>query len=265
MSTHLARSRGFDIHYEDVGAGAPLVLVNGYASPAAEWTDVGYTARLVQSYRVLAVDSLGHGGSEKSYEPGDYRLPDMAYDIISAMDAAEVERAALWGYSRGAALVATVAAEQPDRVAALVLGGFWPPSGSTTEEIDPSTEALMRSDWDAYWAHELRDGPISAEDRLYMQESSDPRAMAAVSLGHMRSDYVIDASRIVAPTFLYYGSEEGSDPELGRALASYGVPHVLEGRHDHFTAFSDVASAAPVVLAFLDREYATNRAGTGTN
>ena len=92
---------------------------------------------------------------------------------------------------------------------------------------------------------------------------ANPRPL--VHVGHMRSDYVIDASRIVAPTFLYYGSEEGSDPELGRALASYGVPHVLEGRHDHFTAFSDVASAAPVVLAFLDREYATNRAGTGTN
>jgi hypothetical protein len=98
-----------------------------------------------------------------------------------------------------------------------------------------------------------------------MQDSSDPRAMAAVSLGKMRSDYVIAASRITAPTFLYYGSEEASDRELGRALASYGVPHILEGRHDHFTAFSDVASVATVVLAFLDSDYATSQASTGTN
>ena len=157
-----------------------------------------------------------------------------------------------------------MAAEQPDRVAALVLGGFWPPSGSTTEEIDPSTEALMRGDWDAYWELVLRDGPISAEDRLDMQESSDPRAMAAVSLGSARSHYVIDATRITAPTFLYYGSEEASDPELGRAIVSYGVPHVLEGHHDHFTAFSDVPAVAPVVRAFLDREYETNQAGRET-
>ena len=62
----------------------------------------------------------------------------------------------------------------------------------------------------------------------------------------MWSDYVIDASRIVAPTFLYYGSEEGSDPEW----VERSPPTVSH------TSF---------VLAFLDREYATNRAGTGTN
>ena len=260
-----ANSRGFRIHYEDVGDGAPVVLLNGYASPAAEWTEVGYTDRLVGRYRVLAVDSLGHGESDKTYDPSDYRFPDVAFDIVAAMDASGVERAALWGYSRGAKLAATVAAEVPDRVAALVLGGFWPPSESTEEQIDPSTEALMRGDWDAYWEIVLRDEAISAEDRRYMQESSDPRAMAAVSLGTMRSDYSIDASRITAPTLLYYGSEDASDPDLGPAIAAFGVPHVLEGRHDHFSAFTDVASVAPVVLGFLESEYTTNQAGTGTS
>jgi pimeloyl-ACP methyl ester carboxylesterase len=253
MGMKTARSRGFDISYDDVGSGPAVVLVNGYASPAAEWTEVGYTALLVERYRVLAVDSLGHGQSQKSYEPDDYTLPDAAVDVIAAMDDAGVERAALWGYSRGAKLVATAAAESSERLSALILGGFTPPSGTRSDEIDPSTEALLRGDWEAYWQLELLDGPISDEDRLYMQDSSDPRAMAAVELGRARSDYEIDASRISAPTFLYYGSDDAPDAELAESLKPFGAPYILGGQHDHFTAFSDVDSVAPIVLAFLDR------------
>jgi len=207
---------------------------------------------------VLAVDSLGHGLSEKSYEPGDYRLPDAALDIVAAMVAAGVEQAALWGYSRGSVLVATVAASFPERVTGLILGGFWPPSGSTADEIDPSTEALMRGDWDAFWEIWRLDGTISIEDQRYMQESSDPRAIAAVELGRARSGYVIDPGLITTPIFRYYGSEDVPGPELDAELNPFGVPHILAGQHDHFTAFSDVAVAAPPVLAFLDNIYPPN-------
>ena len=256
MTRGIARSRGFAIAYEDIGTGPPVVLVNGYASPATEWTDVGYTERLVERYRVLAVDSLGHGLSERSPEPDDYRLPDAASDIVAAMDAAGIERAALWGYSRGAKLVATAAVEFPDRVAALILGGFWPPTGVTTDEVEPATEALLRSDWDTFW--ELVGDGVSAEDRRYMQESSDPLAMAAVDLGANRSDYVIDASRISAPTLLYYGAEDAADPRMGTSLDAFGAQRILEGHHDHFTAFTDAASVAPVVLRFLHNVYPPN-------
>ena len=52
-----ALSRGFAIHYEDSGGpGPPLVLVNGYASPAREWAERGYVAELVGRFRVFAVD-----------------------------------------------------------------------------------------------------------------------------------------------------------------------------------------------------------------
>ncbi len=254
MTLHAARSRGFEISYEDTGSGPTVVLVNGYASPAAEWTDVGYVERLIGRYRVLAVDSLGHGLSEKSYDWETYLAPDVARDIVAAMDAAAVARAALWGYSRGAGLVAMAAAEFPDRVAALIAGGFTWSGASEDDEISPATEALQRGDWDAFW--EQLGIPVSDGDRQYMQNSSDPRALAAVQIGRQRSSYAIDPSRIAAPTLLYYGAGDVSDPVVRAAAEAWGVEtHILDGQHDHFEAFSDVETVAPIVLDFLNRVY----------
>jgi pimeloyl-ACP methyl ester carboxylesterase len=254
VSLHTAQSRGFAISYEDVGAGPPVVLVNGYASPAAEWTDVGYVDRLLDAgYRVLAVDSLGHGLSDTPHDWETYLPPAIAGDIVAAMDAAEVSAPALWGFSRGAGLVAMAAAEFPDRVAALVAGGLtWVGETDEDHEISPSTEALQRGDWDAFW--DLLGMPVSEADRRPMQDSSDPKALAAAQIGRQRSTYELDAHRIKAPSLLYYGAAETD--AVREATEAFGVePHILAGEHDHIQAFTDVESAAPIVLEFLARVY----------
>jgi pimeloyl-ACP methyl ester carboxylesterase len=253
MTTLTTHSRGFEISFEDDGEGLPLMLVNGYASPAVEWRDAGYVARLVDRYRVISVDSLGHGASEKSYEWRSYLAPDVSLDLIAVLDHLGLERAALWGYSRGAGLVAMAAAEHPHRVAALVAGGFtWSSATDSTDEISATTEALQRGDWVTFW--ERLGAPVSEADREYMQQSSDPRALAAVQIGRQRSRYELDFGRISAPTLLYYG---GADTQsVGAGAEKVGVqPLILEGDHDHFAAFSDAETVVPAVRAFLDDAY----------
>jgi pimeloyl-ACP methyl ester carboxylesterase len=248
VAIHTTQSRGFTISYEDVGTGPPVVLVNGYASPAAEWTDVGYVGRLLDAgYRVLAVDSLGHGLSETPHDWETYLAPAIASDILAAMDAADVSGAALWGFSRGAGLVAMTAAEFPDRVSALVAGGLtWIGPPDDDHEIPPTTEALQRGDWDAFW--DLLGMPVSEADRRLMQDASDPKALAAAQIGRQRSTYELDAHRVKAPTLLYYGAAE-TDAPVREAGEAFGVePHILAGEHSHIQAFTDVESAAPVVL-----------------
>src|SRR5439155_14499316 len=71
----------------------------------------------------LAVDHLGNGLSDKPHDPDAYAWPAVAADVVAGIDAAGVERAAVWGYSRGAALAGAIAAGFPDRVAALILSG----------------------------------------------------------------------------------------------------------------------------------------------
>ena len=92
MTIRVAESRGYAISYADAGDGPAVVLVNGFASPAAEWRKFGYVDRLADRYRVLVVDSLGHGQSAMPHDADAYRAPDAA-DIIAAMDAAGIGRA----------------------------------------------------------------------------------------------------------------------------------------------------------------------------
>jgi pimeloyl-ACP methyl ester carboxylesterase len=256
MNVRTTESRGHRISYEDAGEGPAIVLVNGMASPAAEWRDRGYVDRLVGEFRVVSVDSLGHGQSATPHEWEAYRAPAIATDIVAAMDAAGVERAALWGYSRGGWLTAVVAAEYPHRVATLIAGG-WANSAARpgdVDEVPPRTQALIDGDWVAFW--EALPVEVSAEDRRYMEDSSDPKALGAVDLGTRRSQYVIDLGHVRAPVFLYYASEDAADPEFAAAISStataFGIePHILEGNHDHFSAFENSDAVLPPVLAHL--------------
>ena len=119
--TKTTQSRGHTISFEDAGTGPAIVLIPGWTMSAADWRDAGYIDRLATSHRVLAVDPLGNGLSDKPHELEAYGWPDVAADLVAAMDAAGVDRAVAWGYSYGAALAAAVAAEFPDRIAALIL------------------------------------------------------------------------------------------------------------------------------------------------
>src|SRR5881628_2408208 len=119
----IARSRGYAISYEDAGEGSPVVLVPGYMQSAADYREAGYVDRLAAKHRVLIVDPLGHGRSDKPHEADAYRAPGVAADLIAVLDAAGLDRAALWGYSRGAGLAGMAAIEFPRRLTALILGG----------------------------------------------------------------------------------------------------------------------------------------------
>jgi pimeloyl-ACP methyl ester carboxylesterase len=242
----VARSRGYAISFEDAGSGPVLILVNGYGGLASEWRDLGYVDRLTPARRVLSVDPLGHGLSDAPHDADAYRFPDVAADIVAVLDAAGIDRAALWGYSRGAWLACTAAVEFPERVTSLVLGGCAfdePPSG----EAPASVEALSRGDWEASWS--ALPFEVSDHDRALM-ESNDPRALAAVDIGSRRSAYLPDLGRLAVPTLLYVGG--GDDPDLARPTATaLGVDLQVVGQGDHFGTFTDVDAIVPLVTAHL--------------
>ncbi len=174
----------------------------------------------------------------------------IAADLVAAMDDAKVERAVLWGYSRGGRIAAMVAAEYPDRVVALIAGGadlVTPPD----PEVPPSTAALCRGDWDAFW---VAFGPVSDRDRAEMS-LCDPRAIGAADVGSRRSDYALDLGRISAPTLLYCGG--GDDPEdLDATAEALGVSVRIVGDGDHFATFAEVDAVMPLVRAHIEQALA---------
>ena len=248
VATKAALSRGYRISFEEGGSGSAIVLVPGATMSAADWRDAGYVDRLASDHRVLSVDPLGNGLSDKPHDPDAYRWPAVATDVLAVMDAAAVDRAVMWGFSRGAGLAAVLASEHFDRVAGLVLHGGSPQDMAPGTPPPPHVEALMRGDFRPMWD---RYG-FSDADRRYDEEVNDAAALGALSAGLGRSGVSIDLGRVVAPALVIEGSDD--DPEAAKSVAdALGAElHILPGI-DHIRSFSRIDLVMPLVLEFLER------------
>ena len=241
------KSRGYSISYEDSGSGPAVLLVPGYMQTAAEYRRTGYVDHLA-GRRVLIVDPLGHGKSDKPYDGAPYRSPGVAADIIAVLDAANLETAALWGYSRGAWLAAMAAIEFPSRVSALVLGGAdltSPPPTALPAWVEP----LTRGDWPRLWS--LFPIPLSVAVMRHIEAVNDPRALAAERIGRIESAYVFDLARVSAPAFVYCCDGDVPEEAVPTADALKTELHVVPDC-DHRGGFEVVDRVAPHVIRFLD-------------
>jgi pimeloyl-ACP methyl ester carboxylesterase len=195
------------------------------------------------------VDPLGHGVSARPHDPAAYRWPDVALDIVAAMDGADTSRATLWGFSRGGALAATAAIEAPDRVEALVLGAAGDLGETPPTELPPWTETLLAGDWAAFFATPA--GAIYAEaTRRYHERVNDPIAFGAALAGRRLFPYDIELGRISAPSLVYVGSEDGPDRDRRTAEALGVELHELPGL-DHRSGLSATDRIMAVVEPFL--------------
>lgn len=92
--------------------GSPIILVHCF-SCAINWWD-RMMPRLDRTHRVLAVDLLGHGGSEKP--TSGYTIPHQADLVAQAMARLGVRRAVVAGHSLGGSVVTALAERSPQLV-----------------------------------------------------------------------------------------------------------------------------------------------------
>jgi pimeloyl-ACP methyl ester carboxylesterase len=105
--------------------GDPIVLIHCF-SCAMDWWD-GMRPRLEADHRVIAVDLLGHGGSEK---PGSgYTPPNQAKLVAEALRALHVRDAEIVGHSLGGAVSVALAEQSPELVNRVAIIDM-PPDGS---------------------------------------------------------------------------------------------------------------------------------------
>ncbi|MEY9846610.1 alpha/beta fold hydrolase [Streptacidiphilus sp. MAP5-3] len=140
----------------------PLVLLHGLGEGAADWG--GVLPALARDRRVHAVDLRGHGDSDW---PGDYSLELLRDDVLGFLDALGLERVDLVGHSLGGVVAYLVAAEQPGRVARLVLEDVpLPRPRVPTPPIRP--EGPLAFDWQMVLAlrKQLDTPPVDWLERL---------------------------------------------------------------------------------------------------
>jgi len=243
------RSDDADIAYLDVGAGAPIVLVHGFASTKeTNWLAPGWVDTLTRAgRRVIALDNRGHGESTKLYDPARYHSAIMAEDVRALMDHVGVERADLMGYSMGARIAAFLALAHAKRVRSLTLGGL----GIRLVEGVGLPESIAEA-LEATSITQVTDPQGYAFRAFAQQTKSDLKALAACIRGSRQTLSRNEAAGLTAPTLIGVGTKDtvaGSAHQLA-ALLPNAAALDIPGR-DHMLAVGDKVFKTGV-LAFLE-------------
>lgn len=113
--------RGHRLVFEEHGHGDRLIVyMHGLLLDAALNRGIAQ-ALAVHGNRVVLLDLLGHGRSDKPGHAGEYRIDLYVDQLFALLDVLEVSEAVLGGLSLGANVSMLAAVQQPQRVRGLVL------------------------------------------------------------------------------------------------------------------------------------------------
>ncbi|MDP9139284.1 MAG: alpha/beta fold hydrolase, partial [Pseudomonadota bacterium] len=115
MST--IKIKDWELHYEQAGSGAPLLLIHGLGSGSADWQ--AQIEHFSRHYSVIAPDLRGHGRSGRPAPP--YQMSDFADDLIALMDALSLPDAHVVGISLGGGIAFQLAVQAPKRLRSLTI------------------------------------------------------------------------------------------------------------------------------------------------
>ena len=135
MDRPRSMSAGSGLPSDEAGSGPAIILLHAGIADRSMWAEQ-LEPLAAAGHRVVALDLPGFG--EAAPAPGE-QAPWL--DVLSAMDALGIERAALVGNSFGGAVALRVALVAPERVSALAL------ISAPAIDFEPSPQ--LRAAWDA--------------------------------------------------------------------------------------------------------------------
>jgi pimeloyl-ACP methyl ester carboxylesterase len=196
---------GFRIRYREAGEGSALVHLHGAGglrlTPAHEL--------LARRFRVVAFEMPGFGDSPENTRTRD--MPELAATMGKAIGELGLDGFTLWGASFGGKAALWLAAQEPQRVAALVLeapaairpAGGAPPAG-TQEEMARRL-----------YAHPERMAPLPPADPTVHEKQ---RRLVARLFGPAREAALeTRLGSLATPTLVLFGTEDRViPPEFGR-------------------------------------------------
>ena len=107
------------LHYTERGSGTPLILLHGNGEDGSYF--VHQIEYFKDRYRVIALDTRGHGQSPRGKKP--FTIRQFAEDLHDFMDEQHIGRAHILGFSDGGNIALIFAMKYPERVDHLILNG----------------------------------------------------------------------------------------------------------------------------------------------
>ena len=264
-----AKSGDVSIAYAVTGSGPDVVIVPGWASNVESmWSEpfaAPFLRRLARFSRLILLDRRGTGLSDRVSEMPS--IEERMDDVRAVMDAADSERAVLFGISEGGPMCITFAATYPERTSALALYGTFArlttaddyPIGVRPEDLEAfttyaaehwGTGASMRVFSPSLGRDEAARSAWARLERL----SVSPAGVRTM----LRTSGVTDVRHILgvirAPTLVLHRQDDRPVPiALGRYIADHitGARFVALRGADHFFGTGDTEPILGEVEEFV--------------
>jgi valacyclovir hydrolase len=251
---------GIVLHYEEAGAGDPLLLLHGGGGTAMlhfrrEIAEFG------ERFHVVAPDMRGYGASSppRLFE-GDFYRQDAA-DVAALLRALDAAPAHVCGWSDGAIAGLILAADEPDLVRTLCI---WGGEGRILPEERAYWKKLTdTSDWPEHTLERFAaaQGPLNWPDILERMRYGYNRVLdEGGEIVTKRLD------RVRCPTLIMHGDEDDVVPvahayELNRLISGselrifHGAGHTLHRERHH--------ELIEMITSFLRRQSESGEDGDG--
>ena len=233
---------GVRLWYATFGHGEPVLLLHGGLANSSYWGN--QVRALMGHYRVIVMDSRGHGRSTRDAQPFGYDL--MAKDAVGLLDYLKIRRVALVGWSDGAIIGLDIAMHHPERLSKLfAFAANYDTAGVADVGESPT-----------FTAFEARAG------REYASLSSTPgnygaflKAITAM-WAHEPNWSKRDFARITVPTWIVDADhDEAITPDQPRTMADW-IPNaglLIEPDVSHFAFIQDSGQFTRDVQHFLEK------------
>ena len=220
------------LHYIEQGEGRPLILLHGNGESCDYFEH--QIPCFATEYRVIAIDTRGHGQSPRGEKP--FTIKQFAEDVHDFMDAHDIGKAFLLGFSDGGNIALTFALKHPERVEKLILNGA---------NLCPSG-VKARYQWPIEVGYRIA--------KLFSKKSEEAKKNTEM-LGLMVNEPHIDPSelaRLTMPVLVVAGTKDMIKDEHTRLIYK-SLPNaqlaILKG--DHFVANKNYGAFNATVEAFL--------------
>lgn len=167
------------IHYQQAGSGAPLILLHQAPMTSAQF-DLVYTPLAARGFHAIGIDMPGFGQSDPT--PFVPTIADYARCVPAVLDALEIARADVLGHHTGGLVATELALVEPERVRRLIVNG---PLIITEDER--KEYFATGHQWELDWA--ARAGGAHFNELFAIRETF---AAGTVPLARI-SDYVVQA------------------------------------------------------------------------
>lgn len=238
---------GTRVYWEEFGdaKGPPVVVLHaGLCSMLVMGGQIKPLA--AESFRVIAIDSRGHGKSSDTAVSTTYET--MSDDVIGVMDAVGIERADVVGWSDGGILGLDLARRYPDRIHKVVAFG----ANRSPDGADP---AMVQEFKDA-----TADGDMIAPMRdMYKRSSPTPEKWPEFfeqgrTRGLTQPQWSLDQlATIRAPVLLINGEHDivllSHATEIQHAIPGARLEIIPGEKHE--VPLANPAAVNPMMLAFL--------------